>query len=294
MEQMRGLGWQGSVTQTQPGPMRMDLSLAATPGVVGFRTQHNRADIREVVTPANTKTFGLIVPENSGNSWCHRGFDEAVLLMMPRSDFTAANSAGFVGYQLAYDEEMVARACDQHAVRYPLRDDAELIELGKEQRQFYSGLFSDLFRVEDEMAWVTLSDELLSAYVTSFGRSTGAVKTRAAARHAALAKAREYMHAHMDQAIALADVAEFACVSRRTLTHAFQESLGLGPMAYLKLLRLNRVRQKLRRLEYSAMKIIDVANEHGFWHMGQFASDYRRLFDELPSATRRSTNRLAE
>jgi AraC family transcriptional regulator, ethanolamine operon transcriptional activator len=29
----------------------------------------------------------------------------------------------------------------------------------------------------------------------------------------------------------------------------------------------------------------DIANTWGFWHMGQFAADYRRQFGELPSET---------
>ncbi len=33
------------------------------------------------------------------------------------------------------------------------------------------------------------------------------------------------------------------------------------------------------------VKISDIANLHGFWHMGKFAADYRGLFDELPSQT---------
>ena len=32
--------------------------------------------------------------------------------------------------------------------------------------------------------------------------------------------------------------------------------------------------------------IIDAASRWGFWHMGQFAADYRRKFGELPSETR--------
>jgi AraC family ethanolamine operon transcriptional activator len=31
--------------------------------------------------------------------------------------------------------------------------------------------------------------------------------------------------------------------------------------------------------------IADVANNWGFWHMGQFAHNYRKLFGELPSET---------
>jgi len=36
-------------------------------------------------------------------------------------------------------------------------------------------------------------------------------------------------------------------------------------------------------------KIGTIANRCGFWHMGRFAADYRRLFGELPSETLRST-----
>ncbi|MCK5375915.1 MAG: helix-turn-helix domain-containing protein, partial [Acidobacteria bacterium] len=31
--------------------------------------------------------------------------------------------------------------------------------------------------------------------------------------------------------------------------------------------------------------VTDVANNWGFWHMGQFAADYRKMFGELPSQT---------
>ena len=35
----------------------------------------------------------------------------------------------------------------------------------------------------------------------------------------------------------------------------------------------------------STYSVADAANEWGFWHMGQFAKDYRRMFGELPSET---------
>jgi len=47
---------------------------------------------------------------------------------------------------------------------------------------------------------------------------------------------------------------------------------------------MNGVRRDLQRADPSE-KIADVANRWGFWHMGQFAADYRRQFGELPSET---------
>jgi AraC family ethanolamine operon transcriptional activator len=34
--------------------------------------------------------------------------------------------------------------------------------------------------------------------------------------------------------------------------------------------------------------INEIANRWGFWHMSQFAADYRRFFGELPSETLRT------
>jgi transcriptional regulator GlxA family with amidase domain len=72
--------------------------------------------------------------------------------------------------------------------------------------------------------------------------------------------------------------------SKRTLSRGFRERFGLGPKAYFNYLRLNRVKSELL-LGSTTRSIVDTANDWGFWHMGQFAKDYRRMFGELPSET---------
>jgi AraC-like DNA-binding protein len=49
---------------------------------------------------------------------------------------------------------------------------------------------------------------------------------------------------------------------------------------------LNGVRRGLRDAE-KGVAVQDVAAHWGFWHLGQFAQDYKRLFGELPSTTLR-------
>jgi AraC family ethanolamine operon transcriptional activator len=48
--------------------------------------------------------------------------------------------------------------------------------------------------------------------------------------------------------------------------------------------RFNGVRKELVEAGLD-VKVADVANKWGFWHMGQFAADYRKLFAELPTET---------
>ncbi len=76
-------------------------------------------------------------------------------------------------------------------------------------------------------------------------------------------------------------------VSERTLRYGFHEHFGMAPIAYLKALRLNGVRRQLKASTADKTTVTNVAVQWGFWHMGQFAKDYKKMFDECPSETLR-------
>jgi AraC-like DNA-binding protein len=88
---------------------------------------------------------------------------------------------------------------------------------------------------------------------------------------------------------ALAYIAEFGRepITVQDLLRATgaSERFGVSPKAYLQSLRLNAARKELKNSDPLSAKVADVANQWGFWHMGQFAADYRRHFGELPSET---------
>jgi AraC family ethanolamine operon transcriptional activator len=73
-------------------------------------------------------------------------------------------------------------------------------------------------------------------------------------------------------------------VSERTLQYAFRDEFDVTPKQFIKAWKLNAVRRELAGIGASR-KVAHVAVEHGFWHMGQFAADYRKMFGELPSET---------
>ena len=100
-----------------------------------------------------------------------------------------------------------------------------------------------------------------------------------------LEKAAEMMDTQGDSPIGLTQLCAAAQVSERTLINIFKRELGMTPKAYLKGHRLFRVHRELWRAAPSKTHVSDVANSWGFWHMGQFAADYRKLFGELPSET---------
>lgn len=81
------------------------------------------------------------------------------------------------------------------------------------------------------------------------------------------------------------DLCRVVEVDERTLRNIFYEQFSLSPNKYLKCHRLNAVRSALKRTDASKILIANIANKNGFWHMGQFAKDYKILFGELPSTT---------
>lgn len=100
-------------------------------------------------------------------------------------------------------------------------------------------------------------------------------------------RAAEFMRANLGEAMTLADICAAARASERTVEYAFRDLYGVGAKRYLKILRLHRVRRQLRGLAPEAIVIQAIAQDAGFWHMGHFTADYRRLFGETPTATLR-------
>ena len=105
-------------------------------------------------------------------------------------------------------------------------------------------------------------------------------------RRRALRVALEALEDSSRYPLRVADLCSVAEVSRPTLYRAFREHLGVSPKRYLQVRRLAGVRRDLLGADPRS-QIAGIANRWGFWHMGQFAADYRRQFGELPSETLR-------
>lgn len=110
-------------------------------------------------------------------------------------------------------------------------------------------------------------------------------RLRPPARIEVVKEVQAWIHDHPTQPITLADLCRQAHTSRRTLIQGFHDHLGMGPMAYLKLIRLHGIRKRLLQAEPSSLQIGATAAEWGFFNAGHFAADYRRLFGERPRET---------
>lgn len=98
--------------------------------------------------------------------------------------------------------------------------------------------------------------------------------------------AAEYIHAHLQEALTLADIALASSSSIRSLTMAFQEHYRLSPMAYVRHERMEAARAELLQ-SAPGVRVTDVAFRWGFGHLGRFCSAYKTRYGETPMQSMR-------
>ncbi|NET42857.1 AraC family transcriptional regulator [Okeania sp. SIO2B3] len=104
-------------------------------------------------------------------------------------------------------------------------------------------------------------------------------------REKLIAKAETEMLGHLKKPLTLKQLAQNLKCSSCALSFGFKDLFGLSPMRYLKVRRLNAVRQRLKASEPESCTIAILASQFGFYSASHFARDYKAMFGELPSET---------
>jgi AraC-like DNA-binding protein len=282
--QLDGGTFEGDMTQIVSGPTRV------------VRGRFNRKLTQFGSPPTRHWTFGI--PAEPGVAFRSRGYEvnDHHLLVFPQGgEMDGLSFPGFHIFAVSIADEMIVRLCDQlglppfeeivrnrEIVACPpgviraLREVGSRIVAGADD---HPGLLADAaFRHELQASWPALIVEAFGASRVVARRPLAQVRSRA------LKCALSVVAARAHEPLAITELYELSGASGRTLRYAFEEEFGLSPKQYLQAHRLNGVRRELRHGD-ATTKVADAANAWGFWHMGQFAADYRKMFGELPGVT---------
>jgi AraC family transcriptional regulator, ethanolamine operon transcriptional activator len=288
-----GLSW----TQLEPGKSEVsEFSLPAEPLTL-WRRRYNLGF--KLAADMKPKTSVIAVAEDCRTRARFFGmeFDAgSIAAARTRMELSTEGPASF--YSVSVDEEALARQYASTPDAVALLENARAIAIAGHPlhagafRAFMCRAFSMLAREEpgvlsrDRQGTLVASLVPLLAMVTD-PMNKGAIKpTRCFSRRlAAVQTCEEFMREHIGDSVTLLDLSKASGLRARSLINAFEAVTGVSPMAYLKRLRLNGVRRALQRSDKRRIKIIDVATEWGFCHMGHFTGDYRRMFGQTPSQT---------
>jgi len=293
-------GWDLDWRQLGRGPLRAEVSQVGVASALVTHVALNQGYEQHGSAPPGTRTFGLIEGGVSGVRWCDRPLSDRDLLGFGSGgEFHAVSGPSFACHTVSLSEERVAEVaatledpgldglladggarvttCDPVAVeelRSALRRVGEACASGPSV-EAGCGLRNELESEIPVQLLRTLTSARGEVSAPSFG-----------ARELAVSRALPFIEAHQGSPITLEDLCRATRLSRRTLHYAFKEHFGVTPKAYLTAIRLDGVRRELVP-RATPPGVADVAGRWGFWHMGQFAADYRKQFGELPSETLR-------
>ncbi|AOK15259.1 AraC family transcriptional regulator [Burkholderia cepacia] len=249
--EVRGDAYWFGIPLVSDGTARVDACRIG-PGALAFRPGNVEF---ELVTPAQFSIYGIVVRGDVLRRYAeeveHRALDERLFTqrVMQVGDARLARLCALLGRRL--DDAAAAAPLSD-----PLRNDL--------QAEVLAALFDVCALPAD-----------------------GAAGTALSRRRRIVEQARDYVLAHRTRPVGVPELCEQLHVSRRTLQYCFQDVLGMAPATYLRTLRLNGARRDL--CGRAAGSVQDVAEAWGFWHLSQFATDYRRLFGKRPSETLRES-----
>ena len=124
----------------------------------------------------------------------------------------------------------------------------------------------------------------LSAFVAGPGELDGTTAAAPSQRADPLDRLQAYIAQRLCAPVSLLDLSRAAGIGVRSLHSLCRERLHAPPMTVLRQARLDAVRRQLLR---GGLAVTEVAQAHGFEHLGRFSAYYRARFGELPSATAR-------
>jgi AraC family transcriptional regulator, ethanolamine operon transcriptional activator len=282
-------------TQLEPGELKAE-SRAVQAGALRFTRHDFSLGIKaEAGPPDGLKSIGVVADEWTSAHWFGTpvGCND-VAVSRGTVDLVTTGASSF--YCLTFDPNWLV---NQFPEAEPLRasmkpGDAQLNHDAHSARRLrlYTAAVLDPFEDTGNVGVLehNIGRIVLPLLARSFEEQPNGDSSRSVARRVAAVRfCEEYVRQNVDSNPTLYDLSKISGLRVRSLINAFQAVTGMSPMAYLKRRRLQSVRQTLLLSDKSRTRIIDVAANWGFWHMGHFASDYRAMFGESPSETLRKS-----
>jgi AraC family ethanolamine operon transcriptional activator len=239
--------------------------------------------------PTACLTFGVPEADMRRLWWRGRDVDVGAVLVFPLgSELSSFSGSDFEIHTISVARETVAGVCERFKLSLPTaRRCPETFSpppalLGSLRRSLRR--IRDRFDGDPSLEVTQVVETLVVAWLASAPTDCERFQP-ARVRDRAIRKCLERIEQDDWTGLSPGVLCEIAGVSERTLQYAFRERFDLTPGAFLKARRLAAVRDALLRSDGTELGVGDVAASFGFWHVGQFAADYRRAFRETPSWT---------
>ncbi len=241
-------------------------------------------------TPKGFRT--LVIPANYDNEyvWLHKNVSGNNLLIFPkRGSLDAVSFNSFDNYIISIKEEILFEIIDQLDYKNCnklFNGDEQVLHIGKKFSASFH-LLADKFlddKIINQRRHSLAINNIIHFILKYIEESNEQIiSTPQKRKDIALRKAVDIINDTEADLISISELCSLVGVSERTLLYAFQNKFQVSPSEYIKAIRLNKVRRDLFLLKGQDAGISFLAGKYHFWHMGQFAQDFKKQFGVLPS-----------
>jgi len=288
--------WDLDFLQLDMGKCEADMFQFASSRSLLSNGKFNRHYVQRGSAPPGKWTFVIFSEQTPSIVWHEKEIsNNTIIVFKPGSEIDCISRPGFENFTLSYPEEYLNELCANlglPGVNILANGNetfecsmVELSESRQDLRQIIDSLKNSSSVINNSSLIHTMDVELPEQILLTLARSVPIKNKSLRVRNRAIIQIKQYMAEYPNEPVTVSQLCKITKVSIRTLQYAFLEHYGVTPKTYLKNFRLNSVRRELWKSDSDFTKVNDVASLWGFWHMGAFAANYRKLFGELPSDT---------
>ncbi len=289
-------------TQLQPGDLHSNYTEVILGDVQLFRECLTTGARIEAAPASNFVPFAALLPDSGDTHYCGRSTADNSLLQATGGEWDVSFTGRLDYICTAFDRETLTLNIENltgHEIPKNWFTSKACLTNPLDLNCYALGVASILQTVNShpELLHNSSVERMLSAEVLTLAlnalRSTAQYSEKLnlqSNRIKGVCQVIDYLQVHAAQLPTISDLCKIAGMSERSLEYGFREYLEATPIQYLRLVRLHGVRRDLLASVSCKIKIVDVALKWGFLELGRFSGEYRQLFGERPSQTRRAMN----
>ena len=294
--------WDQTYLQMTRGRMHSALDEATADGMHVFRKWMSERVVQQGCLPDGQICFGVLGRQGAGTPW-FQGKELGVnglLVLRGREEFLLQRPRGMELLSLTLDAERFMERVEAWPLPVrvqPLLGGAILQAPEQAVARFRGALLKSVRDHRPEapghgvlQGWPA-PDRIVEALIEVLASATaGRQKLASSSASYIVGRCHRLLAEAGESPPSIEALSARLKVSRRTLQNSFRDVAGMPPLQYLRCVRLARVRDDLLSTRASDLTVSQAALKSGFVHFGRFAENYKELFGELPSRTRRSTD----
>ena len=269
------------------------LEALASPSVMLRRFAFDKPLYQRGAPPEGDTTVGLAFASEGAVSLNDFKFGQASLIIFPaHQEFKSVSNKGFTASTITIANELLAQLAEHHKIDIDVAtlsttekvlaistQDAYVID-----RLLKEALFTEA--TEGGRHQRILEKDLPLKLLSLFAVDKGVFPASRKRTDVVLSRATEFIEKNASVPISVSDIYQFSNCNERMLQRVFSDYIGLSPVEFLRIIRLNWARQKIKTCGIE-LSITDIASGCGFSHLGRFSDYYRQTYGESPSETKR-------